>query len=73
MRILKLGGGEMVFRIVNYCRMKDVIHNGGQQFSFGFKDPLTVLNGFGVNSQTKMIGRSLREMFPPINPEKIKI
>lgn len=63
----------MTFRIVNYCRMKDVLHNGGQPFSFSFKDPLTVLNGFGVNSQTKMIGRSFQEMFPPINPEKIKI
>lgn len=73
MRIMKISGGEMAFRIVNYCRMREVLHNGGQQFSLGFKDPLTVLNGFGINSQTKMIGRALREMFPPINPERIKI
>lgn len=73
LRIIKVGGGEMNFRIVNYCRMRDVLHNGGQPFSFSFRDPLTVLNGFGVNSQTKMIGRSLQQMFPPINPEKIKI
>lgn len=63
----------MNFRIVNYCRMRDVLRNGGQPFSFSFRDPLTVLNGFGVNSQTKIIGRSLQQMFPPINPEKIKI
>ena len=60
MRIIKLGGGEMRFRIINYCRMRDVLHNGGQQFSLTFKNPLSVMNGFGVNSQTKMIGRSLQ-------------
>ena len=68
MRVVKIGGGEMRFKIINYCRMKDVFHNGGQPFSFTFKNPLAVLNGFGVNSQTKMIGRSLQEMFPPITP-----
>jgi hypothetical protein len=68
LRIVKLGGGEMTFRIINYCCMRDVLHNGGQPFSLSFKDPLTVLNGFGGNSQTKMIGRALQEMFPPINP-----
>lgn len=63
----------MIFRIINYCCMRDVLHNGGQPFSLSFKDPLTVLNGFGANSQTKMIGKALQEMFPPINPEKIKV
>ena len=52
MRVVKIGGGEMRFKIINYCRMKDVFHNGGQPFSFTFKNPLAVLNGFGVNSQT---------------------
>ena len=58
----------MKFRIINYCRMKDVLHNGGQPFSFSFKDPLAVLNGFGATNQTKNIGRALQEMFPPLNP-----
>lgn len=58
----------MVFRIINYCRMKDVINNGGQPFSISFKDPLVILNNFSENTQIKMIGRSLQEMFPPINP-----
>lgn len=62
----------MRFRISSYCRMKDVLHNGGQPFSFTFKHPLAVMSGFGVNSQMKMIGKALQEMFPPINPEKIK-
>lgn len=62
----------MAFRIINYCRMKDVINNGGQPFSISFKDPLVVLNNFSDNMQVKMIGRSLQEMFPPINPEKLK-
>ena len=50
----------MVFRVMSYCRMKDVQHYGGQPFSFSFKDPLVVLNGFGANNQTKMIGRGLQ-------------
>jgi len=45
-RFIKVGGGEMIFRILNFCRMKDVFHNGGQPFSLSFKDPLLVLNGF---------------------------
>lgn len=73
LRIIKLGGGEMRFRIVNYCRMKDVLKEGGQPFSFTFKNPLAVMNGFGATTQMKMIGRALQEMFPPINPEKVKI
>ena len=48
--------------------MKDVLHHGGQPFSMTFKNPLSILNGFSINSQTKMIGRSIQEMFPPINP-----
>lgn len=62
----------MTFRIVNYCRMRDVLHNDGQPFSPAFRDPLVVLNGFSENTQVRMIGRSLQEMFPPINPEKLK-
>jgi hypothetical protein len=65
---VKVGGGEMTFRIVNYCRMRDVLHNGGQPFSFAFKDPLVVLQGFRETSQMRMIGLSLQEMFPAINP-----
>ena len=42
-----MGGGEMLFRIVNFARMKDVLKNGGQQFSYSFKEVLLVLNGFG--------------------------
>lgn len=53
--------------------MKDVLHHGGQPFSFAFKDPLVVLNGFGENSQIRMIGLSLQEMFPAINPQKLKV
>jgi hypothetical protein len=51
--------------------MKDVLHHGGQPFSFTFKNPLAVMNGFGANSQIKMVGKALQEMFPPINPQKI--
>lgn len=71
-RFIKIGGGEMTFRIVNYCRMRDVLHNGGQPFSPAFRDPLVVLNGFSENTQVRMIGRGLQEMFPPINPEKLR-
>ena len=62
----------MIFRIVNFCRMKDVLHEGGQPFSYSFKDPLVVLNNFTDSTQTKMIGKALQELFPPINPEKAK-
>jgi hypothetical protein len=68
-----VGGGEMTFRVLNYCRMRDALHHGGQPFSFSFKDPLVVLNGFGENSQIRMIGHSFQEMFPAINPEKLKV
>ena len=60
LRIIKMGGGEMRFRIVNYCRMKDVLKEGGQPFSFSFKNPLAVMNGFSATSQMKMVGRSLQ-------------
>lgn len=69
---MKVGGGEMSFRIINYCRMKDVLHNGGQPYSMAFREPLVVLNNFNENGQVRMIGRGLQEMFPPINPEKTK-
>ena len=45
-RFIKVGGGEILFRVINYCRMKDVMSNGGQPFSFSFKEPLIVLNNF---------------------------
>jgi len=60
MRVIKIGGGEMNFRIINYCRMKDVLHEGGQPFSFSFKDPLVILNNFNENGQVRMIGRGLQ-------------
>jgi len=50
----------MNFRIINYCRMKDVLHEGGQPFSFSFKDPLVILNNFNENGQVRMIGRGLQ-------------
>jgi len=46
LRVIKVGQGEMTFRIINYCRMKEVLHHGGQPFSFSFKDPLVILNNF---------------------------
>ena len=72
-RFIKVGGGEMLFRVINYCRMKEVFSNGGQPFSFSFKEPLIVLNNFAENNQVRQIGRSIQELFPNINLEKIKI
>ena len=63
----------MLFRVINYCRMKEVLSNGGQPFSFSFKEPLIVLNNFAENNQVRQIGRSIQELFPNINLEKIKI
>jgi hypothetical protein len=71
-RFIKVGGGEMLFRVVNYSRMKDVLKNGGQQFSYSFKEALLVLNGFGESQQTKMIGKGLQELFPSLNLFKAK-
>lgn len=45
-RFIKVGGGEITFRLMNYCRMKEVIQNGGQPFSLSFREPLIVLNNF---------------------------
>lgn len=47
LRIVKVGAGEMTFRIVNYCRMRDVLQHGGAPFNLGFKNALLVLNHFG--------------------------
>lgn len=71
-RFIKVGGGEMTFRIINYCRMRDVLKNGVQPFSYSFKQSLLVLNGFGENQQVKMIGKGLQEVFPSLNLESAK-
>ena len=57
---MKVGGGEMIFRIINFCRMRDVLHAGGQPFSFAFKDPLVVVSGFSETTQLKMLGKGLQ-------------
>jgi hypothetical protein len=51
--------------------MKDVVRNGGQAYSYSFREPLVVLNNFVDNLQVKMIGKALQELFPPINVETI--
>jgi hypothetical protein len=53
--------------------MKEVMRNGGQPFSFTFKEPLLVLNNFGENGQVKMIGKSLQEMFPALCIERVDL
>ena len=58
---------------MNYCRMKDVIAKGGLPFNLSFKEPLIVLNNFTENNQVRQIGRSIQELFPSINLEKIKL
>lgn len=62
----------MTFRIVNFARMKEVLKNGGQQFSYSFKEALLVLNGFGDSQQVRMIGKGLQELFPSLNLAKAK-
>ena len=62
----------MTFRIVNYSRMREVLKNGGQPFSYSFQESLLVLNGFNDAQQTKMIGRGLQELFPSLNLTKAK-
>lgn len=62
----------MTFRIVNFSRMKDVLKNGGQPFSYSFKESLLVLNGFQESQQIKMIGKGLQELFPSLNLAKAK-
>ena len=71
-RFIKVGGGEMTFRIVNFARMKEVLKHGGQQFSYSFKEALLVLNGFGETQQSKMVGKGLQELFPSLNLFKAK-
>lgn len=62
----------MTFRIVNFSRMRDVLKNGGQPFSYSFKESLLVLNGFNEAQQIKMIGKGLQELFPSLNLAKAK-
>jgi len=71
-RFIKLGGGEMTFRIMNFSRMKDILNNGGQPFSYSFKESLLVLNGFHDSQQVKMVGKGLQEIFPSLNLAKAK-
>ena len=70
--MIKVGGGEMSFRIMNYCNMKNILEDGGQPFSMSFKEPLVVLNSFTENNQVRQIGRSIQELFPSINLDKMK-
>lgn len=63
----------MIFRVINYCRMKEVLLHKGAPFSFSINEPLIVLNNFTENNQVRQIGRSIQEMFPSINLEKIKL
>ena len=63
----------MIFRVINYCRMKDVFKRSGQSFNFSLNEPLIVLNNFAENNQVRQIGRSIQEMFPSINLEKINL
>ncbi len=62
----------MTFRIMNYCRMRDIMKNGGQPFSYSFKQSLLVLNGFNDCQQTKMVGKGLQQIFPSLNLAKAK-
>ena len=62
----------MTYRILNFATMKDVLRNGGQQFSYSFKEALLVLNGFNDSQQIKMIGKGLQELFPSLNLAKAK-
>lgn len=71
-RFIKVGGGEMTFRIVNFARMKEVLKCGGQPFSPSFHECLLVLNGFGDSQQTRMVGKGLQELFPSLNLAKAK-
>ena len=53
--------------------MKEIVKNGGQPFNFSLKEPLIVLNNFTENNQVRQIGRSIQEMFPSINVDKINL
>lgn len=50
----------MLFRVLNYCRMKDVFKKSGQSFNFSLNEPLIVLNHFAENNQVRQIGRSIQ-------------
>ena len=43
----------MIFRVINYCRMKDVFKRSGQSFNFSLNEPLIVLNNFAENNQVR--------------------
>ena len=62
----------MTFRLMNYCNMKNILEDGGQPFSMSFKEPLVVLNSFTENNQVRQIGRSIQELFPSINLDKMQ-
>jgi hypothetical protein len=73
LRIIQVGGGEMRFRVINYCRMRDVVKNGGVPFSLAFKEPLLVMSNFNTEvKQVQQISKGLQRMFPAVDLDKVK-
>ena len=80
-RFIAVKGPLITFRILNYCRAKDILNNVNNSLPFmnDVNSPLLVLNNFNQphNDNLKRISSVLQGMFPPLNmhtvqPEHLK-
>lgn len=69
-------GPLITFRVLNYCRAKDIRANVSSSLPFirDINSPLLVLNNFNQphNEDLKRIANVLQSMFPPLNMQTVK-
>lgn len=68
-------GGMLTFKIINFCRAKDILNNVhlSQPFLRELNPPLLVLNNFNNKGpNVKKISDILQELFPALNMTKVK-
>lgn len=73
---MKGDGPVITFRIINYCRSKDIRHHLENSLPVikDINSPLLVLNNFQMDApiDLKSIAGMLQSMFPPLNMNKIE-
>jgi hypothetical protein len=75
-RFITVKGPLLTFRILNYCRAKDIRNNVSSSLPFirDVNSPLLVLNNFNQphNDNLKRIATVLQGMFPPLNMQTVQ-
>jgi hypothetical protein len=76
-RFITVKGPVLTFRILNYCRSKDIRSNVSNSLPFikDINSPLLVLNNFNhphASIDLRSISTVLQSMFPPLNMNVIR-